>query len=590
MQKSETFCPDGREKVSEMSREYEISSEELIVKTAIPFLTLSKMEICHNVNAHAIAKLSVTAKAEDQQEILSRDWTDTEITVLKKGEESLPLFYGRVDKLVCDREGHLLTALIYGIGETAKLDREKKKQSFQKAEMTYRQVVQKITQNYQGSTVIWNIGDDKNIDMPFIQYEETDWEFLIRVCSHFHEVIVPGLRTGKLGLHFGMCMGREQNGDVAEILGNGFDNSYYDNGCYESNMPRNQALYMKVKTKENWQIGDFWLYEGRKYQVYSRRILFEDGELFFVYRLGMRGTFYTKKIQNHALAGARIEGVIRKTEEENVYLQLDIDEEERADFPWIWAPETNNLSYCMPEVGTKAVLYLPTREEKDGRVILATVHNADNGRYTDVQKREFVTLHHKKIGLYPDKLFAEGTDGNVSVYMEDQSGVSIKSNGDISLLADGDVLLTGKSIKAFTPVELVCRTKESNIELCRDINLYAPGGVKTVGTGNTVKKDTEPETGGDAQKQDVEYWQAAFSAVAAVPAADLAKAGGQDSLAGLFACGGIPKVAGGASTIALSEVMNGCKERDCTFPSVFKSMNNYTVKGGYALPAEEKTK
>ena len=263
-----------------MSREYEISSEELTVKTAVPFQTLSKMEIRHDVNAHAIARICVIAREEDQQEILSRDWTDTEITVLKRGEESLPLFSGRVEKLVCDKEGRLLTVLICGIGETAKLDREKKKQSFQKAEMTYGQVVQKITQNYQGSTVIWNIGDDKNIDMPLVQYEETDWEFLIRICSHFHEVIVPDLRTGRMVLHFGMCIGREQNGDVAEILGNGFDNSYYHNGCYESNMPRTQALYMKVKTKENWQIGDFWLYEGRKYQVYSRRILFENGELF----------------------------------------------------------------------------------------------------------------------------------------------------------------------------------------------------------------------------------------------------------------------------------------------------------------------
>ncbi len=81
MQELEKFSPDGREKVNEMSREYEITSEELIVKTAIPFQTLSKMEIRHDINIHTIARISVTAKEEDQQEILSRDWTDTEITV-----------------------------------------------------------------------------------------------------------------------------------------------------------------------------------------------------------------------------------------------------------------------------------------------------------------------------------------------------------------------------------------------------------------------------------------------------------------------------------------------------------------------------
>ena len=42
-------------------------------------------------------------------------------------------------------------------------------------------------------------------------------------------------------------------------------------------------------------------------------------------------------------------------------------------YPWDWTPETNHLCYCMPEVGTRAVLYLSTREEKDGQVILAAV-------------------------------------------------------------------------------------------------------------------------------------------------------------------------------------------------------------------------
>ncbi len=574
----------------EMSKDYEISDEQLLIKTAIPFLSLSKMEIYHDVNAHASVRISVIIKEEDQQEILFRDWSDTSITVLKKGEEGLPLFSGRIEKLVCHREGRLLTALICGISETAKLDREKKKQSFQKTEMTYRQVVQKVLRNGREAETVWNIRDDKSIDTPLIQYEETDWEFLMRICSHFHEVIVPEMQTGKPGLHFGMYMGQEQSGDEIEILGNGFDSVYYSNGCYENGMPRTQTLHMKVKSKENWKMGDFLLYEGRKYYVYSRRILFENGELFFLYQLGMRGVFYSKTIYNTALAGVRLEGVIRKTEEENVYMQLDIDEEERADFPWIWAPETNNLSYCMPEAGTKAVLYLPTREEKDGRVILATVHNTNNGRYTDVQKREIVTLHHKKVGLYSDRLFAEGTDGNVSVSMEDESGVSVKSRTGISLVADGEVLLTGKNIQAFTPVELVCRTAESNIELCRDINLYAPGGVKTVGTGAGVKKTGESERGNEEEKQEAEYWQAAFFAAAAVPGTDLGKVKGTDHMIELFVCGGIPKVAGGASTIALSEVMGGKKESECSFPNIFKSMNNYTVKGGYALPEEEENK
>ena len=157
----------------------------------------------------------------------------------------------------------------------------------------------------------------------------------MRIASYFHEVIIPDIQSGKPKLHFGMYMGRDQKGDEIEILGNGFDSNYYQNGCYESGMSRIGNFYIRVKSKENWQMGDYLLYEGRRYQVDNRRILFEQGELFFLYHLGMKGGFYTKRAQNPALAGVRLEGTIRKTEEESVYIQLDIDEEERADFPWV---------------------------------------------------------------------------------------------------------------------------------------------------------------------------------------------------------------------------------------------------------------
>ena len=75
--------------------------------------------------------------------------------------------------------------------------------------------------------------------------------------------------------------------------------------------------------------------------------------------------------------------------------------------------------------------------------------------------------------------------------------------------------------------------------------------------------------------------------MAAVPVADLGKIEGPEQVIELFAGGAIPKVASGAPTIALAEVMDGQKESECTFPNIFQSMNNYTVKGGYALPAEE---
>ena len=82
----------------------------------------------------------------------------------------------------------------------------------------------------------------------------------------------------------------------------------------------------------------------------------------------------------------------------------------------------------------------------------------------------------------------------------------------------------------------------------------------------------------------MEHWQASYSAIAAVPTVDFGKMTEVDSAIDIFACGSVPKVAKGATTIAMAEVMEGKKEGETSFPKVFESMNNYTVKGGYALP------
>lgn len=569
-------------------KQYEINSEQLLVKSPIPILSLLKMNIIHNINSHCTLELCAIAEEGSDGEILGTNWSGKTISVFQKGNGNEPLFIGVIEKIFCRKENQLLIVEIRGIDATIKLDRQKKQRSFQKIEMTYRQVVQKVLNDYEGAEVIWYVDADKQIGSPIIQYDETDWEFLMRLCSHFQKPIVADVAAEKPVFCFGLNSGKKHDIDRAEVLGKGFHNVYYQNGSYNDNSLREQAFYIEIETKENWKTGDRLVYESRCYSVYKRSITFIRGELLFTYSLGMDAVYRQKKIYNNALAGLCLEGTIERTREENVYLQLDIDGEKGADYPWVWAPETNNLCYCMPEAGTKATLYLPAEEEKQGRVILSTVRNDQNSRYADVQKREFVTSHHKKIGLYPDRLFMEGTGGDVSISMSDQSGIQLESNSNISFLADGNVYWMGKNVEVFSPLEIVCKTPQSNIELCRDINVYAPGGVKTIGTGETSKKRQSADTGRNTTGQETEHWQAAFSAMAAVPAVDFGLIKGSGDAVDLFACGSVAKVANGSTAIALAEVMEGKRESETSFPEAFKSMDNYTVKGGYAVPEEVK--
>ena len=316
-------------------------------------------------------------------------------------------------------------------------------------------------------------------------------------------------------------------------------------------------------------------------------MVYEFGEWNCTYRLGLGGVDYQERIYAKALIGAKLEGILRRCEEEVVYLQLDIDKEERADYPWNWAPETNNFSYCMPEVGTKAVLYLPTKEEKDGQVILAVVENLKKEQYKNPQNREFFTKDQKKAGLYPERLFLEGKNREEILSLEDAAGIRLWSEKNLSLKAAGKIQISGKVIRETAPMELIYRTEEANLEICQDFNFYAPAGVKTVGTGERRKEEKEKKK---EKKKEVEHWQVSYQAMGALPMVDFSTLRGVNDIVDFFACGSVAKVGKGATTVALAEVMEGKAEAESSFPSVFHSMENYTIKGGYPLPDEEKWK
>lgn len=573
-----------------MGKEYEVYGEHIVVRTAMPLLELLQLEICTSENKHNSLKMRATVRERDQQAVLDTDWMDGKITVMERLDAVRELFCGVIEHVVCRKENRLLIVELTAKGRSVCLDREKKKRAFQNPQKTYRQIIEEVLKDYDHINFLWDGMEDREIVDPVIQYEETDWEFLIRLGSHFSRTLFTDVRVGEQCLFFHLKDGRDREAGKAEFIGQGFDAAYYENGAYENGIARSKLFYLEMRTKEHWNIGDFILYENQRYQIYRRSMAFLNGEIIFSYRMGREAVCYQKKLYNEALAGVRIEGTVKQTEEEHVYIQLDIDDDDQEgqNYPWIWAPETNNLCYCMPEVGTKVTLYFPTQKERDGQAILAAVHRTNREIYGDVQNREFVTARRKKLGLYPQKLFLESAEGSLGLSMDDLAGIQMDSSKNISMTAGGKVCMEGNNISVTAPLEIACRTPEANLEICRDFNFYAPGGVRTVGNGDASGKQTKlpaenPNNGGRT-----EHWRASFSAMAAVPAADFGKIGeGTDQAVDIFACGSVPKVAGGATVLALGEVMRGRKESESSYPKVFQEMENYTVKGGHPAVKEK---
>lgn len=567
-----------------MEKKFYVSGNGISLETTVPAHTLLELYIEFKENDHGRGRIEVLILEEYHEKALNSIFCGNKIMVL--GKENKVLFVGLIEKVEFQIENKFIKATIYCVSTSVLMDRKKKRRSFQNPQMTYMQVINSIISEYEDSSLIWQTGADRAIKYPLIQYDETDWEFIKRLASHFHTVIYPESQVSDITLYLGCKKGRvqEQIQDRhIEFSRVGIRDNYYTEGGFEEKKNREEASCLEVTDRDDWNVGDTILWEEFKYIVYRKKIVFSKGEVNYTYLLGTDYFLYRKKRANANLSGCSIKGEVKKTEKENVYLQLEIDEEDNAQFPWSWAPETGNLCYCMPETGTKAVLYFASGDEKDGIALHTLRINPESDIFSDIQNREIHTLHDKRIALYPERLFVEGKDKAAGIYINDEDGIQFKSLKGIEINAAQGISIGGKKGMFCAPMDIVCRTNQSNIEMNRDINLYAPGGVQTNGKkddGGSVPKPTAP-------RKKTDHWQISYSAMATIPSVDFSQVD-DDGVVDLVAEAAIPKIATGKTTLAMSDIMGGIPESKARHSNALHAMELYTVKGGYPLPKELK--
>ena len=85
-----------------------------------------------------------------------------------------------------------------------------------------------------------------------------------------------------------------------------------------------RAVTLKV---EPFEFLDFRLVECRKElnQHGTIKIVGKNGELRYFYRLGEKGAYFQRKQYNPSIAGLSLEGTVKRTERESVFLEMDVE-------------------------------------------------------------------------------------------------------------------------------------------------------------------------------------------------------------------------------------------------------------------------
>lgn len=469
-----------------------IDNGKLRIKCNIPILSLLHFEFEVEPNNHAYAKLKIILEdKEDTESILKHihgETIDVVSTLPDGSEEFPPLFSGSILTCEIHYEGGYREADILMVSGSYSLDTKKKYRSFQDISMSYKELIDHLLRNKEKSSFLYT-AEQCTLDKPVIQYEESDFTFLKRMASHLHTSIYPDTTTSSPRILFGLPKG-EDRGE-----------------CHASNyclgMEGKIRSYEIVSTQV-YEIGDSILFHGDKYKVCKKKGALTEGILTFTYVIALKQWVRQERKWNPLLIGASLSGTVTDTRQEEIKLHLDIDvgrDKEKAYF-FPWRPETGNLMYCMPEIGTKVYLHIGSREEGDAYAISCI---RQNGTYCpetqDTKKRYLSNDYGKNLKLHPEQLEFQTRDKagrNARFRLHDVNGIFFQSGQAITIKAEQQVQFMGRKVSVTTPKEMTVFKKDlispTVMNLCNTIDILGKQGKITSQGGRAIPQKITSRT------------------------------------------------------------------------------------------------
>ena len=296
-----------------------------------PFHTLDVLS-CHIkkcVNDHMRFEFCGLIQPEDEENFLKAGLEDIAVELSMVGDDGSEylLCCGVARDIQIHREGDLRRLTVEAVSGTYYEDLVKYVRVFQDSSSTYDAVLKHNEKSYQNSGHSMVVGNGSQIGDLVVQYRETDWEFARRMASHFNSVVVPAYRTKGIHYYFGFPDGK-QNIELS--------NCTYtirkDAGDYLSKT-KNQllslieadALCLEVDSRDVYEIGDSFPFQGQTYYIYEIESVLDGRELIHHYKLRSKAALQTIKQFNERMIGASLEATISGVSNDTVRVNIASD-------------------------------------------------------------------------------------------------------------------------------------------------------------------------------------------------------------------------------------------------------------------------
>lgn len=444
---------------------------ENIKVEGIPFHKIKTLEIKHELNQHGEVNITGLLPTKDADDFMERT-DETSLIIIKANAKDQPeeLFVGTVSEIGLKRENDFREMTITLKTVSNKIDIQRKNCSFQQTTMMYSTLFKQVLQ---GKGLVTLLVPDKPIGELIMQYNETDFEFIVRLASQLGSVVISNILSREVHLYIGI----PTTGEIRNIETSGYgihrsENAYQSN---TSNSNSDKIVMREDFSKESVRsfdyafLGDIILINGNQRRVSSVVARLYDGILECSYELGFEASFIPKQVINKQATGRMLTGNVTAVKEDKVQVFLtSVDGSADGSSDW-WFPYSTAYSsqdgsgwYAMPEVGDGVRVFFPSDNEADAFAASSVTKNIR----PNVKEKCFSGVNGKQILLTEDGITIICKNGKMHINMNTATGIEILSDMNINITSGSKVnIQAGEEIKMIAKNEIMIGTPGAYIDI-----------------------------------------------------------------------------------------------------------------------------
>jgi len=348
----------------------------------------------------------------------------------------------------------------------------------------YSDVVQQVLDDWNGRFI--STVDDRSIGNMLLQYQESDWEFLKRIASHFNTVLVADVAdSSKPRLWFGLPEIREELRDIRSAMMFTDRERFLALQASGMNIFEGHFVKWRVESRDVLGLGVRVVFRDRIRIVESVTMRLINDVLCFEYVLGYEMGTLVPKVYNENLQGVSLLGDVLETRDQEVRVQLRCDASQDADTAqWIpFTAQTNNFMYCMPEIGSCLSVYYGNCD--DNRPTATNAVNTRSGQHasqTDPDVRHLTVPAGHSVELctpevcfeladttnliVDDETVSFSTPMNLNIYS--QMSVIFRAAEGVYIIAEFDIVMANSATES--QIFMDSMVGNTNILSLNDIN------------------------------------------------------------------------------------------------------------------------